>query len=159
MIQINRRPAPGQYKLSDIFPDLQEKPVLSEIFRSRQEIEDVFSEIKVIIANRPHEMSVDNQDGSITIGSGHLQQSDREILYLDIIHELVHFRQQRDGLDLYDRTKSYVDRPTEIDAFALTVKEARRIGLTEAQILDYLWVEWITPEEHRRLAKQLDVAI
>jgi hypothetical protein len=104
-------------------------------------------------------MSVDNQDGSITIGLSHLQQSDTEILYLDIIHELVHVRQQRDGLDLYDKTKAYVDRITEIDAFALAVKEARRIGFTEAQILNYLRVEWITPQEHRRLAKRLDVKI
>ncbi|NQT68076.1 MAG: hypothetical protein HQ552_00680 [Desulfobacteraceae bacterium] len=159
MIQINRGLTPGQYKIADIFPEIIAKPILAEIFRSKQEIENVIANTKVIIINRHHEMSVDNQDGTITIGLNHLQQSDTEILYLDIIHELVHVRQQRDGLDLYDKTKAYVDRLTEIDAYALTVKEARRIGFTEAQILNYLQVEWITPQEHRRLAKRLDVEI
>lgn len=158
MIQINRRLTPGQYKIADIFPEIREKPILAEIFRSKQEIEDVIANTNVIIISRRHEMSVDNQDGSITIGLNHLQQSDTEILYLDIIHELVHVRQQRDDLDLYDKTKAYVDRTTEIDAYALAVKEARRIGFTDAQILNYLQVEWITPKEHRRLAKRLKVA-
>jgi hypothetical protein len=159
MIQINRGLTPGQYKIADIFPELRAKPILGEIFRSKQEIEDVIASTKVIIINRRYEMSVDNQDGSITIGLSHLQQSDTEILYLDIIHELVHVRQQRDGLDLYDKTKAYVDRPTEIDAYALTVKEARRIGFTETQILDYLRVEWISEEEHRRLAGTLGIKL
>ncbi len=158
MIQINRRLTPGKYKIADIFPEIRAKSILAEIFTSKQEIEDVIANTNVIIIDRHHEMSVDNQDGSITIGLSHLQQSETEILYLDIIHELVHVRQQRDGLDLYDRTKVYVDRPTEIDAFALAVKEARRIGFTDAQILNYLRVEWITPQEHRRLAKRLKVA-
>lgn len=157
MIQINRRLTPGQYKIADLFPKIREKPILAEIFRSKQEIEDVIANTNVIIISRRHEMSVDNQDGSITIGLNHLQQSDTEILYLDIIHELVHVRQQRDGLDLYDKTKDYVDRLTEIDAYALAVKEARRIGFTDAQILNYLQVEWITPQEHRRLAERLNV--
>ena len=159
MIQINRRLTPGQYKIADIFPEIRAKPILAEIFRSKQEIEDVIANTNVIVINKHYEMSVDNQDGTITIGLNHLQQSDTEIPYLDIIHELVHVRQQRDGHDLYDKTKAYVDRLTEIDAYALTVKEARRIGFTEAQILNYLQVGWITPQEHRRLAKRLDVKI
>ena len=76
---------------------------------------------------------------------------------LDIIHELVHVRQQREGLDLYDRSKAYVDRETEIEAYEYTINEARRIGLSEEEILDYLTVEWITLEEYRRLADRLGV--
>ena len=102
-------------------------------------------------------MFVDNDDGTINIGVQHLKASDPEVLYLDIIHELVHVRQQREGLDLYDRTKAYVDRETEIEAFEFTIKEARRIGMSEEEILDYLSVEWITPEEYRRLADRLGV--
>ena len=77
--------------------------------------------------------------------------------HLNIIHELVHVRQQRDGMDLYDRSKAYVDRETEIEAYEYTIKEARRIGLSKEEILDYLSVEWITPEEYRRLANRLGV--
>jgi len=46
---------------------------------------------------------------------------------------------------------------TEIEAYEITVREARRIGLTDDVILDYLRVSWITPEEHKRLATKLGV--
>ena len=157
MIQIKRRLKPGHYKITDIFIDLKSMPILSDIFRSQQEIEHVFANTRVIIVDRHHEMSVDNQDGSISIGVKHLHQSDTAILYLDIIHELVHVRQHLDGMDLYDRTKSYVDRPTEIEAYRITLKEAERIGFTHTQMIDYLAVEWISEEELRRLAKQLNI--
>jgi len=78
---------------------------------------------------------------------------------LDIVHELVHVKQHRKGLDLYDRSVSYVDRPTEIEAYAITVREARRIGLTDVAIFEYLSVDWISSEEHCRLAKRLNVAV
>ena len=104
-------------------------------------------------------MFVDNDDGSISIGVHHLKTSDEKVLYLDIIHELVHVRQHRDGRNLYDRSVSYVDRITEIEAYEITVREARRIGMSDEEIVDYLEVEWITPEEQIRLARRLNVAV
>ena len=159
MININRKATYGQYNLSDIFPDIGQNPILLIIFTTAAEVNTVLSNTPVIVSDKPRYMKVDNGDGSILIGIKHLQHSDAAILYLDIIHELVHVKQHRRGLDLYDRTKAYVDRQTEFDAYALTVEEARRICFTEKQILDYLSVEWITPEEHRRLAKKLKVDV
>jgi len=56
MIQINRGLTPGQYKIADIFPELRAKPILGEIFRSKQEIEDVIANTNVIIIDRHHEI-------------------------------------------------------------------------------------------------------
>lgn len=53
--------------------------------------------------------------------------------------------------------KACVDRETEIEAYKVTLQEARRIGLNDDTILNYLSVSWITPEEHKRLARRLDV--
>ena len=158
MTPINRQVSPGHYKLPDIFPNIKRIPILMEIFESDAEIEDVLARTTVIISDKPRYMKVDNDDGSILIGFNHIRHSEAEIVYLDIIHELVHVKQHRQGLNLYDRSKAYVDRQTEIDAYVLTVKEAKRIGLTDKQILDYLNVEWITPEEHLRLAKKLNIS-
>ena len=76
---------------------------------------------------------------------------------MDIIHELCHVKQHIEGRDLYDRSKAYVDREAEINAYEVTVREARRSGLPDNAILNYLRVSWITPEEHERLARRLDV--
>jgi len=111
----------------------------------------------VSVADIPYEIFVDNDDATITIGLTHLRQTADDILYLDIIHELCHVKQHLKGRDLYDRSKAYVDRETEIEAYEITVREARRIGLTDGAILDYLRVSWITLEEHKRLAAKLGV--
>lgn len=156
-VQINRRLKPGQYRLAEVFADIRAYAVLEAIFADADEIDWVITHIKVLVVDRPKEMFVDNDDGSITIGLAHLRSASAEILYLDIIHELCHVKQHLEGRNLYDREKAYVDRETEIEAYQVTVREARRIGLNDSAIANYLRVSWITPEEHRRLVVRLEV--
>ena len=158
-ITINRMVDIGEYHITYIFHGLENNPIFLEVFKDKNEIQEVFENTNIKIIERDTYMFVDNDNGTINIGIGHLKTSEETVLYLDIIHELVHVRQQREGLDLYDRSVAYVDRPTEIEAYILTVEEARRIGLSDKEILDYLEVEWITPEEHIRLAKRLNVSL
>jgi len=155
MIKINRNITPGDYTLVDIFDGLKEVAILIQVFKTREELDDVFLKTKVIVEESDHYMYVKNNDASIVIGFQHLQNSDSKILYLDIIHELVHVMQQRQGLDLYDKSYAYVDRPTEIEAYEIAVLEAKNLGMNKEEILDYLLVEWITTEEHRRLASHV----
>lgn len=150
-IKINRV-EPGTYNLEDIFEGLKDAEILHRIFQTKKELDDVFSKTNVIVDTSSHYMHVKNEDASIIIGLHHLTKSDKVILYLDIVHELVHVKQQRAGLDLYDKSYSYVDRPTEIEAYQIAVQEAKRLGMKHDEILDYLHVEWITAEEHTRLA-------
>jgi hypothetical protein len=155
--RINRRLGPGQYGLTDVFADIRSCNVLSAIFADAEEIERVIAGTRVLVVDTPYEIFVDNGNGSITIGLNHLRSSSDEFLYLDIIHELCHVKQHLQGRNLYDRSKSYVDRETEIEAYEVTVREARRIGLNDAMISNYLSVYWITPEEHKRLNERLNV--
>jgi hypothetical protein len=155
--RINHRLEPGQYRLEDVFTDIRTYDILSAIFADAKEISGVMENIKVIIVDVPHEIFVDNNDGTITIGLKYLRCSPEEILYLDIIHELCHVKQHLQGRNLYDERMAYVDRDTEIEAYQVTVREARRIGLNDDAISNYLRVAWITPEEHKRLARRLNV--
>ena len=157
--RINRNVEPGQYGLRDIFPDIGTPDILAAIFADAAEIAGVVERTRVFIVDMPYEMFVGNNDGSITIGLNHLRTSPDDILYLDIIHELCHVKQYMEGRNLYDRTKSYVDRETEIEAYEITVQEARRIGLDDEAIAGYLRVSWITPEEHKRLVGRLNVTM
>jgi len=157
VFRIDRKLEPGQYHLADVFADIRTYGILTAIFADAEEIDSVMAHTKVFVADRPHEMFVDNDDASITIGLKHLRCASDEFLYLDIIHELCHVKQQMQGRNLYDRSKAYVDRDTEIEAYLVTVQEARRIGLNDDAISCYLRVSWITPEEHKRLVRSLDV--
>ncbi len=155
--RINRRLETGQYRLTEVFADIRTYAVLSAIFADAEEIDRVMAHTKLFVVDRPREIFVDNDDGAITIGLNHLRNSSDEFLYLDITHELCHVKQHLQGRNLYDRRKAYVDRETEIEAYELTVREARRIGLNDETISDYLRVSWITPEEHKRLTDRLNV--
>ncbi|HJU14461.1 MAG TPA: hypothetical protein VJ792_08420 [Candidatus Nitrosotalea sp.] len=152
LIKINREVTPGTYQIEDVFSGLREAAILEKVFGSRQELDDVFSSIKLVVDASTHYMHVKNEDATIVVSPHHLKNSDQVTLYLDIVHELVHVRQQRQGLDLYDNSYSYVDRPTEIEAYIVAVEEAKRLGMEHEKILDYLHVEWISPDEHKRLA-------
>ena len=157
IFRIHRRVEPGQYRLVELFWDIRTYGILPAIFADAEEIDGVMAHTKVFVVDRRSEMFVDNDDGSITIGLTHLREASDEFLYLDIIHELCHVKQHLQGRNLYDRSKAYVDRETEIEAYQVTVQEARRIGLKDEAIANYLRVSWITPEEHKRLVRRLAV--
>ena len=159
MIRINRDKTPGIYFLDDIFDGLNNSSILMEVFKTKNELDDVFSKTNVIVEEKDHYMFVKNEDATIVIGLSHLKNSDSKVLYLDIVHELVHVKQQQAGLDLYNKSYSYVDRPTEIEAYKVAVTEAKRLGMNDNEIMDYLFVEWITPQEHKRLASHLGLDI
>ena len=51
-----------------------------------------------------------------------------------------------------------VERPTEIEAYRYTVQEARRLGLSDERICEYLKTEWMSDRDLRFLAGAVDVA-
>ncbi len=158
MIKINRNITPGVYNLDEIFDGLKKVTVLTKVFKTKKELDDVFSKTSVIVEESDHYMYVKNNEAAIVIGLEHLKKSDSKILHLDIIHELVHVMQQRKGFDLYDKSYAYVDRPTEIEAYEIAVMEAKNLGMNKKEILDYLFVEWITPEQHKRLVSHVGLS-
>jgi len=151
--KVNRDLGVGIYKLVDIFKGLENSEALKEVFKDN--LEKVLKEVKVKLVNSRGYMRVSDIDGSIILNINYLRKGDLRDLYLDVIHELIHFKQYKEGRNLYDVRFSYVDRLTEIEAYEIVVEEAKRMGLSEEEIKDYLRVEWISEEEFNRLLKHL----
>ncbi len=156
---INRNLGEGLYDLTDVFKGLEELKVLHNVYGGRQQLISVLSKVKTKIVNSDHYMSVDDTDGCIVVGLKHLATSDERTLYLDIIHELVHVKQFMEGRDIYDERYSYVDRETEIEAYQVVVDEARRLPMTDDEIMEYLTVEWVSEDSLKRLAHRLGVLV
>jgi hypothetical protein len=102
-------------------------------------------------------MGVSDEDGHLLASADYLKNGKWRDIYLDVVHELVHVRQFMEGKELFDENFEYVDRPTELEAYKHTVKEARRLGMTDVEIFEYLKVTWLSEQEVRRLAMNLDV--
>ncbi len=94
----------------------------------------------------------------IVVGEAHLRSSPELTLFLDIFHELCHLAQRDRGMELFDRPESYVRRPTELEAYRFVIDEARRLGVDDAFLREYLRVEWISPEEFDELLRAMEVA-
>ena len=138
----------------DYFKGFENARVVRGIFG--EDTEKVLSNLKVEFMGFGY-MGVDDDTGHLLVNARYLKNGDKIDIYLDIVHELCHIKQWLEGRELFDNKYSYVDRPTEIEAYRYTVKEAKRIGLSDKRILEYLKTEWISNPELQRLAKTVEI--
>jgi hypothetical protein len=143
------------YSFTDYFKGLENAEAVHKIFGARTE--EILRSLKVEFTWMGGYMWVNGANGHIVISSRYLREGDKTEIYLDLIHELVHVRQFIDGKELFDENLSYVDRPTEIEAYKHAVEEARRLGLNDEKIYQYLRAEWMSQYDLERLAKVLRV--
>jgi len=141
---------------TDLFKGFERVEAVRRIFGERTEA--VLGNLKVEIIFFGY-MGVDDTDGHLMVNGRYLKSGDKTDIYLDVVHELCHVKQWMDGRELFDSNYEYVDRPTEVEAYRYTVQEAKRIGLSTEQILQYLKTEWMTPADLKRLVKNIDLEI
>jgi hypothetical protein len=115
----------------------------------------VLKELKVEFTYDTIYMRV-TDDGRLLINPDYFQTGNTTDLYLDIIHELVHVKQVMEGKSS-DPAVHYVDRPLEIEAYGITVNEAKKLNLSEERILDYLESELVKGEDLRRLCSAIQL--
>jgi hypothetical protein len=155
---VNRQISEGRYRLRDVFSGLEEVQPLAKCVGTPRLLKRILEETMVTLTDEDGYMYVNDGDGSVVVGLDYLKTGDTKELYLDVIHELVHVKQYLEGKNLFDNTYSYVDRPTEIEAYRCCVEEGRRIGMMEDEIAEYLYVEWVSRKDHARLLKTLGVS-
>jgi len=139
----------------DYFKGFEKTRAVRQLFGERTE--SVLQNLKIQFSPLAGYMGVSNADGHIIINPRYLNNGDRIDVYLDIIHELVHVKQHMEGKELFDTNYGYADRPTEIEAYRHAVEEARRLGLSDERICEYLKTEWMSTDDLKRLAKTLNV--
>ncbi len=144
------------YRFTEYFKGFETVEAVRRIFG--EDTEKALSELMVEFAGWRGYMGVSEIDGHLIASASYLCTGDRTDIYLDIIHELVHVRQYREGKELFDSHYRYVERPTEIEAYQFAVQEARRIGLSDERICEYLKTEWMTPKDLKHLAEMMNVA-
>lgn len=157
-VEIPRTAEVALSRFTDHFKGFEMVEAVRGIFGDKTE--EVLRNLKVeFFSSRWGYMGVSDQDGHLMVSTYYLKHGDAKEIYLDLIHELVHVKQFMDGEELFDDSFEYVDRPTEIDAYEFTVQEARRIGMSDTEIYNYLKVDWMSDAEVARLAEKLGVRL
>jgi len=154
-VEIVRDAKVSMHPFTDYLKGFEKVEAVRRIFG--EETESVLNNLKVELAGWRGYMGVSNEDGHLIVSAEYLNKGDIIDVYLDVIHELTHVKQFMDGKELFGGRWSYVDRPTEIEAYRNAVDEARRLGLSDERICDYLQTEWMTDKDLQRLAKTLNV--
>ncbi len=143
------------YPFTDYFKGFERNEAVRRIFGEKTE--EVLHNLRVEFIPLIGYMGVNGSNGHLIVNPNYLKNGDRLEVYLDVIHELVHIRQFIEGRELFDNNYSYAQRPTEVEAYRYAVEEARRLGQCDEWIFDYLETPWMSIEEHRKLARTLNV--
>ncbi len=153
-VEIRRNAKVKLFPFSDYFVGFEKVAAVRSLFGAKTA--EVLKNLKVeFFSLRFGYMSVSDEDGHILISTNHLKNADLKVVYLDVVHELFHVKQFMEGKNLFQNEFEYVDSPIEVPAYEFTVEEAKRIGMSMNEIVEYLKVEWVTEEQHARLVKTL----
>jgi hypothetical protein len=155
--RLRRDLATGVHQLEQLVQGLEHARGLASMFPDAKERRAFLASVEVHVTPFHGYMWIDDHKGRVVVSGDYLRNGEERQVFLDLVHELVHIRQHRAGMDLWDEKFAYVDRPTEVEAYRVAVEEARELGLTEEDLCEYLHVPWCTDKEHARLCKTLGV--
>jgi len=143
------------HPFNDYFKGFEKIEAVRKIFG--EQTEEVLCNLRVEFTPFAGYMGVNGSNGHLMVNPHYLKNGDKLDVYLDVIHELVHVRQHREGRELFDSNYSYAQRPTEVEAYRYTVEEARRLRLSDDRICEYLKTPWMSSEDLKQLAQSLNV--
>ena len=146
-----------QYKrFLDHFKGFENVDAVRAIFGPRTKA--VLRSLKVeFFSSRWGFMGVSDADGHLLASTHYLRHGKRRDIYLDVVHELVHVRQFREGKELFADGFEYPNLPTEIEAYQVCIAEGRRLGMNDRELFEYLKVDWMSDRDVRKLARNVDV--
>jgi hypothetical protein len=168
---------PGRYPLLKVFRGLEEtipfrkypgddEAILRIAERTWANVNDGPGWMYVAPRRTPPEVRsagfrmVESEEDEIVVARPHLAKSPTMDVYLDVIHEFLHILQRRQGRELWPGPKfPYADRPTEVEAYSFSIAEARRLGVTDSYLREYLRVFWMTKREYHRLMRNVGVPV
>jgi len=164
-VSINRKaPAIPVEPFVDYFQGFEKIQAVRDVFGDQTE--RVLNSLRVgFISNRYMYMGVSDHDGNLAVGTYHLKNSDLRTLYLDIVHELFHVKQFMQDKEHFGREHQkylkktgfdsalYFKSPIEVPAYRHAVEEAKRIGMSYEEIVEYLKMGPVHPKVFSRFLK------
>ena len=156
-VSINKEIKLRDYPFKHVFKGFEKVGAIKDIFGA--DTNRVLSRLKVaLVPSKFGYLWIDDKKGALVCNYNYIKDADKRYVYLDVIHELVHIKQRMQGKKLFDDNFGYVDSPTEIEAYRVGAQEAKRIGMTKKEIIEYMKIEWVDKKQFNRLLKAVDLA-
>jgi hypothetical protein len=155
--RVVRELPPGEHEYVALLPLIRMSPAARRIAFPAVSLDHLLGGARVRIEPGHGYIWVDVEAPAIVLVEHYYRRGNPRDLYLDMIHELVHLRQLTEGHNLWDDRYPYVDRPTEIEGYAVAIEEGLRLGMSEAEILEHLSNPWMTSEEVTTLRRNVEL--
>jgi hypothetical protein len=146
----------GEYPYLSLLPRIAESPAVTLIETPAHPLAQILAAARVRIEPGDGYVWVDDEAPAIVLAESYYRTGNALDLYLDLLHELAHLRQLAEGRNLWNKRIRYVDRPTEIEGYAIAIKEGRRLGMSEPEILRHLSNPWMTGDDVLRLRENVE---
>lgn len=154
--RLDRSLVPGDHPFLALLPGAAASPALARIAARPTAQARLLDRALVQIRGDRGYAFVDMERPCIVLSEAYFRDGAELDIYLDLLHELTHLRQLEEGLDLWDERFAYVDRPTEVEGYAVAIEEGRRLGMTDQEVVDHLSNPWMTAAEVKRLLRNVD---
>lgn len=154
--RVNRELPRGEHAYVSLLPRVHESPATRRIESPVVPLDALLSMARVRIEPGDGFVWVDEEAPAIVLIEDYYRRGNARDLYLDLLHELTHLRQLAEGRDIWDDRFRYVDRPTEIEGYAIAIEEGRRLGMTEAEISRHLSNPWMSADDVKTLRHHAD---
>jgi hypothetical protein len=152
---IDRSLPAGDHPYLRVLPEVATSPALLRISPAPEARTRLLEGARVQIRDGRGYAFVDVEAPCIVVSEWYFREGADLDLYLDLLHELTHLRQLEEGFDLWDERLDYVERPTEIEAYAVAIEEGRRLGMSDAEVVGHLSNPWMTRKEVERLLEHV----
>ncbi|MGC4114533.1 MAG: hypothetical protein QM765_07965 [Myxococcales bacterium] len=156
---VNRKVGMGTHPYLDLLPGAAQSPALSRIASDEVVRAKLLADAKVRVLPIPGYAFINVRMPCIELSWFYLKLGRARDLYLDLLHELTHLRQLSEGAELWDPKFDYVDRPTEIEGYAVAVEEGMRLGMSEDEVIAHLHNPWMSAAATARLRKSIDALL
>ncbi len=153
---VNRSLSRGDHPYLALLPNVAKSPALRRIAPRAAARERLLERAVVQIRGGRGYAFVDVETPCIVLSEWYYSAGEDLDLYLDLLHELTHLRQLEEGFDLWDERFEYVDRPTEVEGYAVAVGEGRRLGMTDEDVIRHLSNPWMSRDDVLRLLRHVD---
>jgi hypothetical protein len=150
---LDRKLAAGLHPYLRVLPGAAQSPGLKRIEPDPAKRAALLDDALVFIKPGGGFAYVDVETPCIVLAEEYYRTGTDVDLYMDMLHELTHIRQHHEGRDLWDERYEYVDRPTEIEGYAVAVEEGRRLGMNDADVVEHLSNPWMDEEDVLRLLR------
>jgi hypothetical protein len=150
---------PGMHRYLELLPRAAESPGMVRVAADPQARARLLATAQVRIEQMRSFCWVDIAVPCIVLSQDYYREGSTLDLYLDLLHELTHVRQVGEGRDVWDEAYEYVDRPTEIEAYAVAVSEGRRLGMTDAEVVLHLSNPWMSSKDVQRLVDHIEALL